>query len=111
MRRVPADYRAIEHALESYQLRTIHDYTDGMGLPADRWNEDAVCSAFALRLAIANRLRRLLEEGASINQAIARTAAEFDIDYETLKRQRRRVRQRVRSSNAKNANRPDEPSG
>jgi hypothetical protein len=87
MRRTNADYLSIEAALQPHQLRTLKNFVDARG-GGSIWRMP-VCCAFGITLAVNNRVSILVDGGMSERQALARAAADFDLDYETLQRQRR----------------------
>jgi hypothetical protein len=96
MRHVKADWRAIEAALETHQLRTLRDYARTKGLDADTAWDDSSYRVVAIALAVENAIAAsMVTEGFSEHQALARIAVRFDLDIETLLRQRRRFRRQT----------------
>lgn len=95
MRHVKADWRAVEAALETYQLRTLRDYAGTRGFDADTAWDDASYRTVAIALAVENAIgASMATDGISERQALLRIAVRFDLDIETLLRQRRRFRRR-----------------
>src|SRR5688572_8066649 len=96
MRIAKGNYAAIERSLRAHQRQTLAEYANGLGIPlAEMW-ASPVCCTVALALAVENKLPDFLRQGLNERQALARIAAEFDIDFGSLERQQRRKRRRNR---------------
>ena len=94
MRRAHADYAAVEAALEPHQLKTVRDYARTQHAHPDEWSKLPVCCAIAIALAVENVSSRLRRSGLPEKDALMRTAAQLDVDFETLQRHQRLLRRR-----------------
>lgn len=92
MRKVSADWQAVEAALEGYQIRTIEDFAEARGLSRLEWALDPVVAFLAVSLAVERRLAQLMHDGLTERRAVACIATELDLDVETLIRSRRRLK-------------------
>lgn len=96
MRRITANWTAIAAALEPHQARTLQEYGRAKGLHSEELWQDPACSTVAIALAVENLVatvctsRRVTER-----QALVQAAIQFELDIETLLRQRRRFRRRT----------------
>jgi hypothetical protein len=97
--RAHADYDAVGAALEPQQLATLRAYARTQRLRPEEWSKIPLCCAIAIPLAVENVVRHLREIGLSEKDALIRAAAQLDLDFETLQRRRRLVRQRTAAGN------------
>ncbi|MEX2283579.1 MAG: hypothetical protein WEE89_13930 [Gemmatimonadota bacterium] len=94
MRSAEADYDAIEAALHTHQVHTLHDLALAAGLAPRDWWKHTLARVLAKDLAVANVVERLCGDGVPRRQAINRAASQFNLDTETLQRRYRGLRQR-----------------
>lgn len=88
MRKAHADYAALDAALQAHQRQTLCDYASARG--TSDWRDEPLCCAAAVVLAVDNVLADLRTTNVPERQALLRAAMMFDLDFETLCRQRRR---------------------
>jgi len=93
MRKCEADYLSIEAALHSHQQRTLMEYAAIRGVA--HWREDTVGCVVATALAVDNMLSTTIVCNGNERSVLMRIAVDFDVDLGTLRRQRRRTRQRT----------------
>lgn len=95
MRRISADWRAIEGALQPHQVRTLRDYAASKGLATDALWTDPVACTVAMSLAVDNALADLEHAGGRVDRrSLIDAAVRFDLDVETLLRRERRIGRR-----------------
>ncbi|GMV03955.1 MAG: hypothetical protein AMXMBFR53_02370 [Gemmatimonadota bacterium] len=96
MRRIHADWEAVDAALAPHQRRTLREYAAARGIAEDSLWEDPVVCTMGVALAVDAALAAARARGEPVERrALLQAAVKFDVDIETLlRRQRRRRRLR-----------------
>ena len=92
MRTPSGNYELIAEALLPYQRKTLEDYAAARGIPRSEWWRQPLCAVMAASLAVSNELQNLSDSDVPEKKTIAMVAAKYDLDVETLHRQRRKIR-------------------